>query len=911
MDRHTERQPLTAHFSFFLALGSLASVGIGIGVGDFGILLSGGLFLPLIAVWAARHHGSSVLKPLMIASLLPGVQWETSFGVVQIEHSKAACLLALLLALMASGRLDRLLDEIVPTPAGRRWCAKLALVVWGLLAVTHQSPEILRLGVETKVAVAMLAAAMLPLAWLALSWRRVGFGTAWFVLAIGIEMVAEASVEIGSWRVSLGSGSLTAVVPMALFALAGLRRVTWVGVAIAAVCAYAIGRLLYSETSAALWLLEHGLRSPDRTLLAECLVAAMMGERVAALLRGDTPDEGSRLRRWLILAAGMLCFSWVQLDSFGHFTLPHFSIALYAGLALLAGSEWGPKAIVAAPLGLMLLGMGEASVFDERTSPRTATDLVQMGFVALPFAWAGALLAAKPASDAMTPGPKAGSLVDISALAEAVQRFDHAATWRAFAAVLVPGFVLWRLVEMSAAAELTGIVAAAGVDPGPLWQLIAIGCVLAFLPLTFIFFDYADRQTHWHPASAAYGAIAGAAGMAAMGLPLGLAPYVLSYPRVQAALAVVLCLSLLCIWMAARGWRGRLAGSAAAAALATMVVVGAYRSGDQDPGDNGLWGAALQFVAAMLLASWLVSVVKLHYLLARDSPREWVFGAMQHSGFWVRIAAVIGLPSSLWHRRALGEPPTWAFLSARPLVFLGGALLPSRWLIGVLLILLGHAVFVVGKRLAARTIWHPGTKDALYPPVLFLRSFEDDQFDFQRPAWQLPTRWFDLWSFRRNADEAMVDEVAQFGPVVALGQPGEKSSPFGALRHYATHSDWQSAVMDTARRSRAIVLVAGTSPGLRWEFDLLRREKLLARTVLLLHPNARREAENRRAVCWLLGVEAIPENLVPAQGMHMVALMHTADGPRLLVADRPCAAAYVVALRAFFVQARYPRSLAR
>ena len=35
---------------------------------------------------------------------------------------------------------------------------------------------------------------------------------------------------------------------------------------------------------------------------------------------------------------------------------------------------------------------------------------------------------------------------------------------------------------------------------------------------------------------------------------------------------------------------------------------------------------------------------------------------------------------------------------------------------------------------------------------------------------QIPwlARWLDLWSFRQNLDEAMVDELAQFGPVVAL-----------------------------------------------------------------------------------------------------------------------------------------------
>ena len=46
-------------------------------------------------------------------------------------------------------------------------------------------------------------------------------------------------------------------------------------------------------------------------------------------------------------------------------------------------------------------------------------------------------------------------------------------------------------------------------------------------------------------------------------------------------------------------------------------------------------------------------------------------------------------------------------------------------------------------------------------------------------------------SWRRNADEALIDEIAQYGPVVALGRPGEKHVPFGAQRHYEAHETWQ------------------------------------------------------------------------------------------------------------------------
>lgn len=110
----------------------------------------------------------------------------------------------------------------------------------------------------------------------------------------------------------------------------------------------------------------------------------------------------------------------------------------------------------------------------------------------------------------------------------------------------------------------------------------------------------------------------------------------------------------------------------------------------------------------------------------------------------------------------------------------------------------------------------------------------------------------------------MVDEVEAFGPVVALGRPGETNAPFGGKRYYASHEEWQDVVTQTARRAFAIVLASGESPGLRWEFELLRREQLLERTVLLLHPHAARAASNRRALAWLLGDEEHADRLLAA-----------------------------------------------
>jgi hypothetical protein len=175
----------------------------------------------------------------------------------------------------------------------------------------------------------------------------------------------------------------------------------------------------------------------------------------------------------------------------------------------------------------------------------------------------------------------------------------------------------------------------------------------------------------------------------------------------------------------------------------------------------------------------------------------------------------------------------WAFLLARPIVYAGVVFAASEsWqhlgntvqlAAGLGIVVAGHALFFGAKRLATAYAWNPDNPLDDRDPVLFLRSFEDDQLRFRRAWWNLPRRWLDLWSFRMNADEALIDEVAQYGPVVALGMPGDKKVPFGAQRYYSSHDDWQEIVTKTARKARAIVLSAGDTPGVRCSGDTLRK----------------------------------------------------------------------------------------
>ena len=108
------------------------------------------------------------------------------------------------------------------------------------------------------------------------------------------------------------------------------------------------------------------------------------------------------------------------------------------------------------------------------------------------------------------------------------------------------------------------------------------------------------------------------------------------------------------------------------------------------------------------------------------------------------------------------------------------------------------------------------------PPVLYLRSFEAD----------------DVMAASRglgdSAEEALVAALTVIGPVVALGEPGEKLPPLGAARAYTANDRWQLHISDWASEASQIVLLAGHTPSFWWEVRHLAASNALHKAVFLL-----------------------------------------------------------------------------
>lgn len=123
-------------------------------------------------------------------------------------------------------------------------------------------------------------------------------------------------------------------------------------------------------------------------------------------------------------------------------------------------------------------------------------------------------------------------------------------------------------------------------------------------------------------------------------------------------------------------------------------------------------------------------------------------------------------------------------------------------------------------------------------PILFLRTFDDDQVT-------LPNRnWFvRLWyaeDRKRRLDHEIVEQFSRLGPVVAIGKP-DTDLPFGAARLYVSDSEWRDAVKEIASKSLGIVLVADDSPGIEWEVRTMLEDQFSSKTLFLANPQREEE----------------------------------------------------------------------
>lgn len=150
---------------------------------------------------------------------------------------------------------------------------------------------------------------------------------------------------------------------------------------------------------------------------------------------------------------------------------------------------------------------------------------------------------------------------------------------------------------------------------------------------------------------------------------------------------------------------------------------------------------------------------------------------------------------------------------------------------------LGAAVLILrycrprSARSAAQALLADGRK-----PVLYLRSFTDDDTAASVDD-GVPVNV-------HSREEQLAGALSVFGPVIAVGKPGEPLPRLGAARFYLPPDDWQPGVLRLMELSQLIVLGLGLGEGLWWEVEQARATQP-ARKLVLLAPGGRPDVAAR------------------------------------------------------------------
>ncbi len=188
--------------------------------------------------------------------------------------------------------------------------------------------------------------------------------------------------------------------------------------------------------------------------------------------------------------------------------------------------------------------------------------------------------------------------------------------------------------------------------------------------------------------------------------------------------------------------------------------------------------------------------------------------------------------------------------------------------------------------------------------IVFLRALRDDQVELPKPR-QTPLRLlFGTLRGRPPLDHLLIEEFVNYGPVVAIGRPGEATPPFGAWRTYVDNTDaerWKIEVAELTSRASAVILVVDDTVGVSWEIEHLASGGHIPKTIFLAPPRFSSAEANTALWSGLMrkvGIEMRPEGA--QQRDPILAMFVTQAGARLACSETFTRSEYLIALRWFF-----------
>ncbi len=143
------------------------------------------------------------------------------------------------------------------------------------------------------------------------------------------------------------------------------------------------------------------------------------------------------------------------------------------------------------------------------------------------------------------------------------------------------------------------------------------------------------------------------------------------------------------------------------------------------------------------------------------------------------------------------------------------------------------------------------------PPVLYLRSFQDDgRMLITDEGGAVAQKLFGALT-PTSAEEELAGTLERAGPVVAIGKPGEPLPELGAARLYVGHDVWQAEVNALMRHAALVVVRVGSSPGVLWEINQALEHLPRERLVLVLLGSAALAPQIHERLAAVLGTALI------------------------------------------------------
>jgi hypothetical protein len=167
------------------------------------------------------------------------------------------------------------------------------------------------------------------------------------------------------------------------------------------------------------------------------------------------------------------------------------------------------------------------------------------------------------------------------------------------------------------------------------------------------------------------------------------------------------------------------------------------------------------------------------------------------------------------------------------------------------------------------------------PPILLLRSFEDDNLPLEKRHHFF---WF-LFTQRETLtlESFIVDQIWRLGPVLAIGNPRDNLSPLGAPREYVSDDDWQAHIRNYLIESAYVVCILGSTPGLSWEYQQIQALGKQNRTLVVFPPRPFEELQRRWGILQRYFHPAASANIQwqPYIGAPLLALFSGSSAPIL------------------------------